>query len=86
MKKGEIIKCLQQMNWLSKHWRLKDFIIIEDDEEIIYEYIHGDMGIVEKIRYNKKDGYTEIYDLDNYFGRRVLYHSLYLPNINKEYI
>ena len=86
MSKGKIIKTLQDMKWLGQHWRLKDFIIIEDNETIIFKYQHGDMGLIEKVRYCKNDGYTEIYDLDNYYGREVLYHNLYLPNINGEYI
>lgn len=86
MNKSKIIKTLQQMKWLGSHWRVKDFIVIEDEKIIIFKYQHGDMGLVEKIRYEKENGYTEIYDLDNYYGREVLYHNLYLPNINGEYI
>ena len=86
MNKSKIIKTLQEMDWLSKHWRVKDFIVVEDEKSIVFEYQHGDMGLIEKVRYNKEDGYTEIYDLDNYYGREVLYHSLYLPNINGDYI
>ena len=78
MSKGQIIKKLQKMDWIGKHWRLKDFNIIETKEQIIFYYYHGDMWRVDKIRYYKKDGYTEIYDLNNYYGDTYLYHSLYI--------
>ena len=84
--KGKIIKTLKEMNWISQHWRLKDFMVMETEEKITFSYFHGDMGEVDKVVYYKKDGYTEIYDLDNYYGNTYLYHSLYLPNINGEYI
>ena len=86
MNEQKIIKTLQEMKWLSSHWRVKDFIVVESDKTISFRYYHGDMGLIEKVRYSKDDGYTQIYDLDNYYGRETLYHSLYLPNINGEYI
>ena len=66
------------MGWLANYWRCKDFIIYENDEKIIFSYNHGDMGLIDKITYDKKSGFTCIYDLDNYYGNTVLYHSLYL--------
>ena len=78
MSKNKIIKTLQKMGWLSKHWRVKDFYIYEDDKIIRFSYEHGDMGEVDKVLYYKKDNYVEVYNLDNYYGNTYLYTSLYL--------
>ena len=66
------------MDWISKHWRVKDFIIRETPEKITFGYYHGDMGFIEKIIFYKKNNYVEIYDLDNYYGDACLYHTMYL--------
>ena len=78
MSKSKIIKTLQSMNWLSKHWRIKDFVITEDKDKIIFSYYHGDMGLIDKVKYSKKDGYTEIYVLNNYYGTEDIYTTLYI--------
>lgn len=78
MTKRQIINKLQQMNWLGKYWRLKDFLILETEEKIIFSYNHGDMGLVDKIIYYKKDGYTQVYELNNYYGDTDLVTSLYI--------
>lgn len=78
MTKTQIIRKLQKMDWISKHWRLKDFIVLETEEKILFSYNHGDMGLVDKIIYFKKDGYTQVYELNNYYGNTDLVTSLYL--------
>lgn len=78
MTKGQIIKRLQQMDWLGKHWRVKDFLILETEEKIIFSYQHGDMGLIDKIIYYKNDGFTQVYELNNYYGSTDLVTSLYL--------
>lgn len=79
MSKSKILETLKRMDWISKHWRVKDFLVFEDNEKIIFSYYHGDMGKIDKIEYNKIDGYTIVYDLDNYTGNTYIYTSLYLP-------
>lgn len=78
MTKRQIINKLQQMKWLDKHWRLKDFYTLETEEKIIFSYNHGDMGLVDKIIYYKNDGFTKVYELNNYYGSTDLITSLYL--------
>lgn len=79
MSKSKILETLKRMDWISQHWRVKDFLVLEDDEKIIFSYYHGDMGLIDKIEYNKKDGDTIVYDLDNYTGNTYIYTRLYLP-------
>lgn len=78
MSKSKIIKRLQQMKWLANYWRVKDFMIYEDDEKIKFSYYHGDMGLVDKIIYYKKESYVEVYELNNYYGSTDKIVGLYI--------
>lgn len=76
----KILKRLKETGQLSDWWQLKDFMIIDYEDKIVFSYSHGDMGIVDKIIYDKKDQLIEVYDLDNYFGNTYLRSSLYLES------
>lgn len=78
MSKSTIIKKLQQMNWLDKYWRVKDFIILESDDKIIFSYNHGDMGLIDKVIYYKENSYAQVYELNNYYGSTDLVVGLYI--------
>lgn len=78
MSRSRIIEKLKSMKWLDSHWRTKDFIISENEDTIKYSYIHGDMGLVDKVIYYKKDSFCEVYNLNNYYGDMELFTSLYI--------
>ena len=78
MTKGKVIETLKKMKWLDSHWRLKDFIVLENENLIKYSYLHGDMGIVDKVIYYKNNGFCEIYRLNNYYGNTELEQTLYI--------
>lgn len=76
----KILKRLKETSQLNDYWKLKDFMIADYGDTIKFSYIHGDMGIVDKIIFNKKDQLIEVYELDNYFGDTYLKSSLYLED------
>ena len=78
MEKAEIIKKLQKLGYLEDYEDIKTFHNLETEKEIIFYYYHGDMGKVDRIIYYKNNGFTEIYDLDNYYGSTYLCYSLYI--------
>lgn len=73
-----ILKRLKDTKQLSDWWELKSFIIVDHGDKIVFSYVHGDMGIVDKIIYDKNDKIIEVYDLNNYYGDTYLKSSLYL--------
>ena len=62
MSKSSILNKLKRMKWINYHWRVKDFVIKECKDYIIFLLnINGDL--YQKIFVDKNNGYTQVYDL-----------------------
>lgn len=75
---SKIIKRLKKTGQLEDFWRLKSFIVVDYEDKIVFSYVHGDMGLVDKIVYYKQDQLIEVNELNNYFGNTYVKSSLYL--------
>lgn len=78
MTKAQIIKIAKASGYLQDHWTSKNLNKFETEDKISLYYIHGDMGLVDKIIYNKINKTIEIYNLNNYYGTTDLVHTIQL--------
>ena len=78
MNKTQILKYLKEKDYIRNWWKLKDFVIFEDEDIIKFDYIDNELVPITKIKYDKKHNTIYVYAWNNYYNTNEIWETIQL--------